>query len=189
MEEIITKTVNIITQFMSDFGFLSGFLLIILESMLPILPLGVFIALNIIAFGEVFGFIISWLATVIGCMLAFTISRKLSEKYEFKYKNKNGIKNIKNKISKLSYSNLVLILSVPFTPAFVINIGAGLSNISPKKYFSALVIGKIPMVYFWGFIGKGFLESISDPYTLAQIIAMLLAAYLVSKLVNKFIGG
>ena len=186
MEEIITNLVNSITTFMSNFGFLSGFLLIVLESMLPILPLGVFIALNVIAFADIFGFIISWLATVTGCMLAFTICRKLNNKYESKYKNKKSIQNFKKKISKLSYSNLVIILAVPFTPAFVINIGAGLSDINPKKYFSALMIGKLPMVYFWGFIGKSFLESLSDPYTIAQITVLLLMAYLVSKVVNKF---
>ena len=189
MEEIITNLVNLITTFMSNFGFLSGFLLIILESMLPILPLGVFIALNVMAFGDVFGFIISWLATVTGCMLAFTICRKLNNKYEFKYKSNKKIIKLKKAISKLSYSNLVIILAVPFTPAFIINIGAGLSNINPKRYFSALMIGKLPMVYFWGFIGKSFLESMSDPYTMAQIIVMLLLAYLVSKVVNNFIGG
>ena len=188
MEELITKMVDVITTFMSNFGFLSGFLLIILESILPILPLGVFIALNVITFGDVFGFIISWLATVTGCMLAFSICRKLSNKYESKYKKNKKIMKVKKAISKLSYSNLVLIIAVPFTPAFVINIGAGLSNISAKKYFAALMIGKLPMVYFWGFVGKSLLESLSDPYTLAQVTVMLLAAYLVSKVVNSFLN-
>lgn len=49
------------------------------------------------------------------------------------------------------------------------------------------MIGKLPMVYFWGFIGKSLLESITDPYTIAQVVFMVLIAYLVSKLANKFI--
>ena len=49
------------------------------------------------------------------------------------------------------------------------------------------MIGKLPMVYFWGFIGKSLLESITDPYTIAQIVFMIILAYLVSKVVNKFI--
>ena len=49
------------------------------------------------------------------------------------------------------------------------------------------MIGKIPMVYFWGFIGKSLIESITDPYTLAQIAVMLILAYLASKVANKFI--
>lgn len=188
METIINDTVNIITNFMNNFGIVSGIFLIILESMLPILPLGVFVALNIISFGEIIGFIISWISTVVGCMMAFYLCRLLKEKYEKKYKKDTKIKKFRKRIDEISLSNLVLILALPFTPAFAVNIGAGLSNINPKKYFIALLIGKIPMVYFWGFIGKSFLESITDIYTIMQIIAMLILAYLVSKIVNKFIA-
>lgn len=187
MESLITNAVDSITTFMSNFGVISGVFLIMLESMLPILPLGVFIALNVITFGEVTGFIISWISTVIGCMLAFSICRKLKGKFDKKYRKDNKVKKFKKKIDNLSLSSLVLIIAVPFTPAFAINIGAGLSDIDPKRYLLSLLIGKLPMVFFWGFIGKSFLESISDPYTIAQIIVMLILAYLVSKVVNNFI--
>ena len=174
METIITELIDKITSVMGSMGFISGFLLIILESMIPILPLAVFIALNIMTFGSLFGFLISWIATVIGCMISFTLCRKLRDKFK-KY------------INKLSYSNLVILIALPFTPAFAVNIAAGLTDIDAKKYFSALLIGKLPMVYFWGFIGKSLLESITDPYTIAQVVFMVLIAYLVSKVANKFI--
>ena len=187
MEQFITDTVNYITNIMSNLGIFSGVFLIILESMIPIFPLAVFIALNVITFGPVLGFLISWISTVIGCMIAFFLCRKLREKFDKKYKDNKQINKFKKYICKMSYSNLVILIAVPFTPAFAINIGAGLSEISPKKYFSALMIGKIPMVYFWGFIGKSLIESITDPYTLAQIAVMLILAYLASKVANKFI--
>ena len=187
MEHYITEAVDYITNLMSSLGLFSGFFLIILESIIPILPLAVFIAVNVISFGPVLGFLVSWIATVVGCMISFFVCRKLSEKFERKYKDNKNINKFKKYIGKLSYSNLVILLAVPFTPAFAINIGAGLSDIDYKRYFSALMIGKIPMVYFWGFIGKSLLESITDPYTLAQIIVMLILAYLASKVANKFI--
>ena len=187
METFINSAVDVITNFMSNFGIISGIFLIILESMLPILPLGVFIALNVMTFGEVIGFIISWLSTVTGCMLAFYICRYLKDKYEKKYRKDKKVKKLKKAIDNISLSNLVLIISLPFTPAFAVNIASGLSNIDPKRYLIALLIGKLPMVFFWGFIGKSFLESISDPYTIAQIIVLLIVSYLVSKVVNNFI--
>ena len=187
MDTIITEVVNLVTESMSSLGFISGFLLIVIESMIPILPLAVFIALNVITFGSFWGFILSWSATIIGCMIAILICRKLKDKFEKKFKNNKAITKFKKYINKLSYTNLVILFSVPFTPAFAINIGAGLSDIESKKFFSALVIGKIPMIYFWGFIGKSLLESITDPYTIAQIVFMIVLAYLVSKVVNKFI--
>ena len=187
METFINTAVDTITNFMNNFGIASGIFLIILESMIPILPLGVFIALNVMTFGEVVGFIVSWLSTVVGCMLAFYICRFLKEKYEKKYKKDKDINKFRKAIDNISLSNLVLIISLPFTPAFAVNIGAGLSNINPKRYLVALLIGKLPMVFFWGFISKSFLESVSDPYTIAQIAVLLIISYLVSKVVNNFI--
>lgn len=189
MGTFINNAVDIITNFMSNFGIASGIFLIILESMVPILPLGMFVALNVMTYGEVTGFIISWLSTVVGCMIAFYICRKLKERYEKKYKKSTEINKFRKTIDNISLSNLVLVIALPFTPAFAVNIGAGLSNIDPKKYLIALFIGKLPMVFFWGFIGKSFLESITDPYTIAQIVVLLVASYLVSKVVNGFIGG
>lgn len=187
MDTFLSEVIDFITSSMNDLGIISGFLLIILESMIPILPLAVFIGLNVITFGSFFGFLISWVATILGCMLSFFICRKLRDKFEKKYRGNKNISKFKKYINKLSYSNLVIILAVPFTPAFAINIGAGLSDIDAKRFFSALFIGKLPMVYFWGFIGKSLMESITDPYTIAQIIVMLILAYLVSKVVNKLI--
>ena len=189
MKSLILTAVDLITNFMSNFGIISGIILIILESMIPILPLGVFIALNVMTFGNVVGFIVSWLSTVVGCMLAFYICRNLKEKYEKKYRKDKSVTKIRKIIDNISLSNLVLIISLPFTPAFAVNIGAGLSNINPKRYLISLIIGKLPVVFFWGFMSKSFLESISDPYTLMQIIVLLIVSYLISKLVNIFIGG
>ncbi len=187
MDHLITEIVEYITNLMSSLGIFSGFILIILESIIPVLPLGVFVALNVMTFGPALGFIISLIATVTGCMMSFILCRKLREKFDKKYGKNEAVKKFKRYLNKISYSNLVLLLSLPFTPAFAINIGAGLSEIDTKKYFSALMIGKIPMVYFWGFIGKSFLESMQDPYTIAQIVVMLILAYLASKVINKLI--
>ena len=76
MEEFISQTVSVVTEWMSNFGFLSGFFLVVLESMIPVLPLGVFVALNVITFGSFFGFLISWVATITGCMKIKGKSRK-----------------------------------------------------------------------------------------------------------------
>lgn len=187
MEQYITDFVSNISSTMGSFGLMAGFLLVVLESIMPILPLAVFIAINVVTFGSVLGFLVSWIGTVCGCMLSFYICRKLRVKFEKKFGDNNQIKKFKKYIGKLSYSNLVILMAVPFTPAFAINIGAGLSDIDKKRFFTALMIGKIPMTYFWAFIGKSLLESITDPYTIAQIAVMLILAFLVSKIVNKFI--
>ncbi|MBR3116289.1 MAG: TVP38/TMEM64 family protein [Bacilli bacterium] len=186
MQEWVDQAVEFLTGLLASFGIFSGFFIIFLESIIPILPLGLFVSLNVITFGSVLGTIISWLGAIVGSMTSFFISRKIGDHFTKKFKDKEKIEAFRKKIDKLSYPNLVLLIAVPFTPQFAVNIGAGLSKMDKKKFFAALIIGKLPLVYFWGFIGKSLLESITDPAVIAQILFMLLLAYLVSRIANKF---
>ena len=96
METFLTELISKATDLMGSLGFISGFLLIIFESMIPVLPLAVFIALNIMTFGSLFGFILSWVATVTGCMISFYLCRKLRNKFEKKCGNNEKVKKFKN---------------------------------------------------------------------------------------------
>ena len=185
MEQFITDLVSSVTNVMGNLGIFSGILLIILESMIPILPLAVFIALNIITFGNLIGFIISWLSTILGCMLMFFICRKLKNWFDKKYKDNETVKKLRKKFNDISYSSLVLIMAIPFTPAFLVNIAAGLTNMNIKKYLYALLIGKIFLIIFWGFIGTSLINSFKNPMNLLYITIMLIICYIISKLVSK----
>lgn len=167
-------------------GIIIGMLVIILESMIPILPLAVFIAVNMLVFGNILGFIISWISTIIGCLLAFTICRKgLSYIFYSKIKKDGKINKLMTKISNIKFTNLVIITALPFTPAFAVNIAAGLSTISYKKFLTAIIIAKISIVYFWGFIGTTFIESITNIKVLIELFIIILVAYIISKIVMK----
>ena len=89
------------------------------------------------------------------------------------------------KIDNFKLQQLVVILAIPFTPAFAVNIAAGLSDMSLKKYLSALLIGKIFMVYFWGFVGLNLAECLTNPIALVKVAVLVLIAYIASTLVNK----
>ena len=65
--EAIQSFVDFCTNFISQGGLFFGFLLVFLESFLPVLPLGVFVALNVNAFGGIVGLSLSWIATCLGC--------------------------------------------------------------------------------------------------------------------------
>lgn len=189
--EMIEGVINNIIDILQTIGPISGVILVLLESIFPVLPLAVFIALNVTSFGYVFGFIISWISTCIGCLISFYFFRyffrgKL-EKYLNKKKNKSikQAKKIKKKIDRISFTNLVLIIALPFTPAFLINIAAGLSKISKEKFIFALLIGKLSIVYFWGYIGKSFIDSMMDIGTIIKICLLLVGAYILSKIVGK----
>jgi len=182
---------QIIVDYLLQVGLVGGFLLIVLESIIPALPLSVFIGLNIITFGKILGYVISYFGTIVGCMLSFITFRYILKNYLYKiFKEKTRIKieDLMKKMTNIDFNTLVVIIAIPFTPAFLVNIAAGLSNIPIKKYIFALLIGKPFMIYFWGYIGANLLESLKDPIILVKIIVIVLLAYLISKVVEKIIN-
>ncbi len=161
-------------------------LFIIIEAILPFLPLFVFISINFLAFGSILGFIISWIFTIIGSMLVFILIRKGFHSWFTKYiQDKNKLSKTYEYVNKLKFTQLTMIIAIPFTPSFFVNIAAGLTDISIKKYFTSLAIGKLFAVYFWGFIGSSLVESLTDLGTIIKIILMILGAYIISYLLNK----
>ena len=137
---------QIIVDYLLQVGLVGGFLLIVLESIIPALPLSVFIGLNIITFGKILGYVISYFGTIVGCMLSFITFRYILKNYLYKiFKEKTRIKieDLMKKMTNIDFNTLVVIIAIPFTPAFLVNIAAGLSNIPIKKYIFALLIGKM----------------------------------------------
>ena len=188
MGEMISTFVDTSIEILTSIGPLGGIVLIIFESMIPVLPLSVFITLNMASYGMVFGFLISWLSTLLGCMLSFSFFRYFFQhKLDSFLKKKNDPKlnKVMNSINDIDFSNLVILIATPFSPAFLINIAGGLSRIETKTFFIALVIGKAIMVYFWGYIGTSLLESLTDITVLFRIAILLVAAYAISKIVEK----
>ncbi len=188
MKELIDAFVSNSTNILTSIGPIGGVFLIILESIFPMLPLSVFITLNMLSFGSFFGFIISWLSTIVGCMLSFTLFRYFFQKKLYRFIKKNEqdkFANIMNAISNINFSNLVILIAIPFSPAFLINIAAGLSKIKVEKFFLAIIIGKMVIVYFWGYIGTTLLESLTDITVLFKIGGLLVLAFFISKLVEK----
>ena len=184
----INIIIDIMINYVEQGGYLFGFILVLLESIFPWLPLFVFIALNIKTFGFIIGFLISWSATIIGCILSYLLFKFLFGKRIDKYiskKNLTKINKLSNSIKNISFPNLVLIIALPFSPAFLINIVCGITNVNFKKFFLALLIGKLSIIYFWGFIGTSLIDSITDPVKIIKIFLLLIIAFLLSKAINK----
>lgn len=188
MEIVINffKDIIFLIQNSGIFGvvFACGFMII--ESIFPILPLAAFITINFMVLGNIIGFIISWIFTILGCIMSYYIFRKgFGNKFDNLTSNKQLLKKYKNIFKNISTGKLILIVAMPFTPAFVVNIVAGLTKMDFKKYFISLIIGKAAMVYFWGFIGTSFVESISNPIILLKIVVTMSFTYLVYLILKK----
>lgn len=182
---------TIVENVMNDLGAFAPILacfLIVIESIFPILPLSLFITINAYYMGYIPGFIVSYILTCVGCYISYLFcSNKLKNHY-YNMLDKSEhkkLKRITKQIQKLKLEELTLIVAMPFTPAFLVNIAAGLAGIDKKKYIISIIIGKISLVLFWEFIGTSLIESINNPVTLIEIGLFMLVAFIISKIVSK----
>lgn len=182
----VQNIVNIITKYLVSFGPLGGMLVVIINSIYPILvPLGVFIAFNVSAFGILIGFLISYIGTLIGCMISFMLFKKVDNKFFTRFNEREKVKKLKEKMKSITIPGIAVLTALPFTPAFLVNVSAGLSNVDTKKFIIGISIGKIPMILFWAFIGKSLMESLTDWKTILIIVGMLVVTYVISKVLSK----
>ena len=185
---IINTFIEYSTNVISNGGVLLGMFLIIIESFIPVLPLSVFVALNTHTFGLLPGILMSWVSTCIGCFISYSIFYYVSNNVIYKHLSKKTMKKVDKAIDKfknISLSNLTVIITLPFTPAFLINILSGVSGMSRKKFLVAILIGKVFMISFWGYIGKSLVESMTDITTIIIMSIMIIIAYVLSKAVGK----
>ena len=186
--DYVKLLVDYSTEFITTGGLLYGFFIVFIECFIPMLPLGVFVALNVNAFGYIIGIILSYMATSIGSIVVYLLFSLLEKKFISKHLNRKMVKRLMkgiNKFKKITFSELVLLITLPFTPSCFINILGGLARVPKRKFMAAIFTGKIFTVIFWGYIGKSFIESIHDFKTLIIIFIALLIAYIISKIVSK----
>lgn len=185
MENLYNLIIDIINK-MDTIGLLANCFLIIFESIIPPLPLGLFITVLFVNYGTLLGFFLSWILTIIGCVIAYFIFKNIFEKFiDKRLKKHKKLKKYITIVSNIKLYNLVFILSIPSTPAFLVNIAAGLSNMPFKKFLLAIIIGKIPLVLFWGLIGTGLLETLRNPKALLGVIILVSISYIFSRGINK----
>ena len=189
MGAILSNIDTFINQFLLSIGIygpILGCFLILIESMLPILPLFVFITINFLVFGPIVGFLLSWIFTILGCMLSFFLFRcKFKNWFDKKIKNGKQLKKVMQAVNMVKCEQLTAIIAVPFTPAFLVNIAAGLSKMPIKKFLVSLVIGKIFLVLFWGFVGTSLVQSLTHPMAFLKVVVLVVLAYVFSKFVSK----
>lgn len=184
--EALNELINNLLNLLGSWGALLGCVFILFESIIPMLPLSLFITLNFMTFGSIIGFIISWIFTVLGCLMSYYLFKSaVNEKRLSKFKENNTLKKVINVIENMNFTSLVILIAIPFTPAFAVNIAAGICRVPKRKFLLALMLGKISLVYFWGFVGVGLIESLKNPSKLIGVVILIIIVYIISYILSK----
>jgi uncharacterized membrane protein YdjX (TVP38/TMEM64 family) len=184
--EALNELINNLLNLLGSWGALLGCVFILFESIIPMLPLSLFITLNFVTFGSIIGFIISWVFTVLGCMMSYYLFKSaVSEKRLSKFKENNTLKKVINVIENMNFTSLVTLIAIPFTPAFAVNIAAGICRVPKRKFLLALMLGKISLVYFWGYVGVSLIEALKNPSKLIGVVILIVIVYIISYILSK----
>ena len=185
MEELVNNTL----QFIESTGLLGVVLscfILTIESIIPIIPLLVFISINFIILGPIWGFILSWIFTVLGSLFSYYIFRKgLSKKFINITKKNEQVEKYVKILRNLSTGKMLLIIAMPFTPAFAVNIAAGILKVDFKKYLTALLFGKISLVIYSAYIGTTFVEGFSNPIIFVYLAMLISGIYILFLIVKR----
>lgn len=187
MEEL-TNNILIFIQNSGLLGVILSCFILSIESIIPIIPLLVFISINFIILGPVLGFILSWLFTVLGSLLSYYLFRKkLSKKFINYTKDNETVEKYIKILRNISTGKMLLIVALPFTPAFAVNIAAGILKIDFKKYLTAILFGKISLVIYSAYIGTSFVEGLSNPIILLNLVILIFIIYILFLIIKKLL--
>ncbi|MFD1862233.1 TVP38/TMEM64 family protein [Planococcus sp. FY231025] len=175
-----------LTQSYRAFGPLIGFLLPFLEAFLPFLPLFVFVFANATAYGLWLGFLISWGGTVIGAYAVFLVVRKYGRARFMNFMTRHDkVQKLIHWVERNGFAPLFLLLCFPFTPSALVNLVAGLSNISKHYYLLTVMAGKFVMVFMISFVGYDLRALFTQPLRTAIVVAVIAALYIIGKVLEK----
>ena len=185
-EEI--STVNGFVKYARSFGALmpiATFIIAVLQAIVPAVPFVILCTANGVMFGLAGGILLTWLSTLTGATILFYIARRLGYDWAAKRYQQNNLKKIEN---MKGFQGFLLVLGLrllPYFPAPLINIMAGVSQINFWWFFSASAIGKLPFIMGYTLLGYNLLHT--KNYTLGIIIMVLLLVipYLVVRRTKK----
>ena len=114
-----------------------------LETLFPFLPLFLMIAFNMLAYGTVMGYLYTYIGTLAGTIAIFVFMRYISTR-NFKNKRKTNprIEKALAWIENTHPALHILVLSVPFSPTFMINYSMGLTKMSFKRFLIITTISR-----------------------------------------------
>lgn len=167
-------------------GPIPGILLPFIEAFLPFLPLFAFVMANSAAYGLLKGFLYSWVGSSLGSIAVFFIIRKFgNKKLLMKIKKNRQVIHVTSWVERHGFGPLFLLLCFPFSPSSIINVVAGLSNVSKQQFILAVLLGKSVMIFSIAYIGSSIFEFAKNPVKTIIITICIIIFWGLGKLLEK----
>lgn len=178
------STVDGLVSYARSFGIimpLAVFFVAVIQAVVPVIPFIILCCANTLLFGIVKGTIITWAATLLGASITFYLARLMGFEWASKkYKRINM--DFINEIS--GYKGFLIILTLrllPYFPAPLVNISAGVSGLKYHWFLLASAIGKLPFIIGYGLLGYSLVQSRNYTLGLALMAVLIVIPYAVAR--------
>lgn len=177
-EDYITSAV----ESLRALGPLPGFLLTFMKSFIPPLPTMVIVGVNAAIYGLWYGFLISWLGIVSGCVVTFLLIRKMSgHPYFHRWSQKPKVQKAMLWVRSNAFSYVFLLGILPAGPFVLVNMVAAVSRMPFRSFLVAVLFGKGLMVLSVSYIGHDLERFIRNPLELIYVVLVLGLSLWISK--------
>ena len=160
------------------------FVIMILQNMFTVIPLILVISVNITLFGLFYGFIWSWVTSLLGGVVVFLASRFWFQGLLIRRVSSEWMGKIEKKGAWFVFWGRIF----PLAPSNLINIAAGVSSIQLKHFMLGTLLGNGIYSIVLSFISDGILSfSLTSPLdiTICVGVIIIVVGYYVLKYSKK----
>lgn len=140
-----------------------------------------------LAFGALWGSLLTFTVTLFACLLPFTLARRLGRAWVEQKVGHTRVEKYASLINRNAFLVFFYLRLIPSLPYEAQNYIAGISRISSREFFVATALGIGPIIFILAFLGDGLTAPGSAAFWLAAAIYLLavLGPVLISLVLRK----
>jgi uncharacterized membrane protein YdjX (TVP38/TMEM64 family) len=162
-----------IEQF-GSFGVVVYAMVLILQVIVAAIPGQALVIAGGYFYGFFLGFLITHTCCVFGGLLCYSIARKYGRSVVGKLASVETIDKCSQRAERQGLAFFLFSFNIPIFPHDMMNYVAGLSGLSPKKFFIASFFGKLPGSILFTLIGSHGFEISPQFLLLAVVLTVIL---------------
>lgn len=148
-------------------------------------PQFILIAACVVAFGPWFGFLYSWIATVVSAGVTYWLGRGPTARLLARHGGKT-VGRLTRFVGKNAFYASFIIRNVPSAPFIVVNMAFGAARASFPGFLAGCALGVLPKTALVAFFGGSFMTAVSgDGIWTSAILAGVALAWLALMLVVR----
>ncbi|MFJ7849341.1 TVP38/TMEM64 family protein [Peribacillus sp. NPDC097206] len=161
--------------------FVVTFVLMIIQNSFTVIPLILLLTINVTIFGFAFGYLWSWLTSVVASGTIFYAARHWFQSLILRKMGTDWQDSVKDHGFMYVFTGRIF----PFIPTSLINLAAGVSSVTFKDFLMATALGNLIYFFFLSLIPYGLLSVEMNQYTLIVLGFLLLTFFLIYKRFKK----